>query len=400
MPIRVRPDGFYATPFERRPDVRELTELGRALFAERALSASGRMACATCHDPKHAYGPPNDHAVQFGGVSLREPGLRAVPSLRYLQTVPPFSEHFSDSDGDDGIDQGPAGGRGWDGSTSSAHDQATVPLLSRFEMANASPEAVVGRLRESANAVRFRQAFGEHVLDHPQLAWNGLLWALEVFQQSPADFQPYSSRYDAVLRHQATLSPAEQRGLALFNDPRKGNCAQCHPSGIRRGAFPLFTDHGLIALGVPRNPAIPANRDPSFHDLGACGPLRSDVTGKPELCGIFKTPSLRNAATRPVFFHNGVLRRLDEVVRFYAERDAYPQHYYRRDARGRVQARDDLPPAYRDNLNREPPFDGQRPGHPSLTAAEVDDIVAFIGTLTDADATGPDARASTTPPRH
>src|SRR5437016_10262793 len=55
---------FYASPFERRPNAAELTELGRALFSDATLSASGRMACVSCHDPAHAYGPPNDLPVQ------------------------------------------------------------------------------------------------------------------------------------------------------------------------------------------------------------------------------------------------------------------------------------------------------------------------------------------------
>src|SRR6202045_1688653 len=63
----------------------QLEVLGRRLFAEPSLSASGRMACATCHDPPHAFGPPNAFAVQLGGKDGREPGLRAVPSLKYLQ---------------------------------------------------------------------------------------------------------------------------------------------------------------------------------------------------------------------------------------------------------------------------------------------------------------------------
>ena len=66
-----------------------MTELGRQLFFDRSLSASGQMACATCHDPHFAYGPANDRPTQLGGPAMTSPGLRAVPSLRYLQAVPP-----------------------------------------------------------------------------------------------------------------------------------------------------------------------------------------------------------------------------------------------------------------------------------------------------------------------
>src|SRR5256885_8133692 len=64
---------FYASPFERRPNAAELTELGRALFSDATLSASGQMACVSCHDPAHAYGPPNDLPVQRGGPDLTRP---------------------------------------------------------------------------------------------------------------------------------------------------------------------------------------------------------------------------------------------------------------------------------------------------------------------------------------
>ena len=101
---------FYATRFAKRPTVPALTALGRALFFDPALSASGRLSCATCHDPTHAYGPANDLAVQLGGRYGSRAGVRAVPSLRYLQSVPRFDEHYHDSEGDNGVDQGPAGG--------------------------------------------------------------------------------------------------------------------------------------------------------------------------------------------------------------------------------------------------------------------------------------------------
>src|SRR5689334_19537019 len=74
------------------PSTAELASLGRKLFFDRSLSASHRMACASCHDPAHAYGPPNARAVQLGGKDMRTQGQRAVPSLRYLQNVPLFTE--------------------------------------------------------------------------------------------------------------------------------------------------------------------------------------------------------------------------------------------------------------------------------------------------------------------
>ncbi len=310
------------------------------------------------------------------------PGIRAVPTLTYHQTIPPFTEHFSETDGDDSIDQGPAGGWAWDGRASSAHEQAALPLLSSYEMANASPVAAIARLKQSPNAARFREAFGEHVLDDPPLAWNALLLALEVFQQSPQDFYPYTSKYDAYLRGQITLRKDEERGLALFNDPLKGNCAACHPSAIKRGAFPQFTDNGFIALGVPRNAAIAANRQRGYFDLGLCGPIRTDLKGRPEYCGLFKTPTLRNVALRHAFFHNGAFHTLEAAVRFYSERDVHPEKYYPRRKDGRVRKFDDLPSDYWTNINTDAPFtNGDKKA--ALSNAEIRDVVAFLLTLTD-----------------
>ena len=374
---------FYATPFERQPTVPELTATGRALFSDPALSASGRTACATCHDPAHAYGPPNARSVQMAGPDGRTPGTRAVPSLRYIQAIPPFTEHFFDSDGDDSTDQGPAGGYTWDGRARNLHEQAALPLLSELEMANRDPAQVVANVRRSPSSALLQRTFGAHVLDDTERGWRAILLSLEVFQQDPAQFYPYDSKYDAYLRGKATLSEQERKGLALFNDPAKGNCAACHPSTIREGRFPAFSDWGYIALGVPRNRTIAANADARYYDLGLCGPNRTDLTAEREYCGRFRTPTLRNSARRAVYFHNGSFTRLEDVVRFYAERDTRPARWYPRGRDGHVQAYDDLPRELRDNVNREPPF-GRAPGtKPALDEGEIRDVVAFLKTLDD-----------------
>ena len=374
---------FYGSRFEKRPAVGEMTRLGRELFFDRALSASGKTSCASCHDPMHAYGPPNALAVQVAGPDGRAAGLRAVPSLRYLQKVPPFTEHFFDSDGNDSVDQGPAGGHAWDGRARTLHEQAALPLLSPLEMANASPEAIVEKVRGAPYAARLREAFGSHVLDDPSLAFDAVLLSLEVFQQDPAEFYPYDSKYDAYLRRQADLSAQERRGLDLFNDPARGNCASCHPSAPRNGAFPAFSDWGFVALGVPRNRAIAANADPDYADLGLCGPMRTDLAKRAGYCGRFRAPSLRNAARRKVFFHNGVAPSLEAAVRFYAERDSSPAKWYPKRKDGTVERFDDLPPAYRGNVNREPPFGRNVGDKPALDRSEIRAIVAFLGTLND-----------------
>jgi cytochrome c peroxidase len=374
---------FYGTRFEKRPTSAAMATLGRALFFDKSLSASGNTACATCHDPAAFYGPPNALAVQRGGSDGRQAGLRSVPSLRYTQGIPPFTEHYFEDEGDDGIDQGPAGGRTWDGRSQSAHEQAQLPLFSPFEMANRNPADVIAKVKVSHYAAQFRQVFGDNVFKDTALAFKGILMSLETYQQSPADFYPYSSKYDAYLRHEATLTPQEARGLAAFNDVNKGNCARCHPSAMRRGAFPAFTDFGFAAVGAPRNLAIPANADPHYYDLGLCGPLRSDLQEKTQYCGMFRSPSLRNVATRRVFFHNGVFHQLGEVVRFYAQRDTQPQKWFPRGADGSIKKFDDLPAQFQGNVDVEPPFNRHPGDKPALDDQDINDVVAFLQTLTD-----------------
>ena len=375
---------FYTMMATRRPSVPAMTALGKALFFDPALSASGKQSCASCHSPTHAYGPPNDLSVQLGGTDMHKTGVRAAPSLRYIQNVPPFSEHFYENDGNDSEDQGPTGGYTWDGRVSSTHDQARIPLLSAHEMANGTPDAVVAKLRNGRHAQTFRQVFGDDILDNEDTAFRAALMALEVFQQTPSEFYPYDSKYDAFLRKQVKLSPQEMRGLQVFADPAKGNCASCHVSAIKQdGAFPAFTDFGHIAVGVPRNRTLAANADPAFFDLGLCGPDRTDLKDRADYCGRFRTPSLRNVALRKTFFHNGAIHSLEDAVRFYAQRDTQPQKWYPRKADGTVDKFDDLPAQYRANVNMEPPFGGKPGDKPVLSEADVRDIVAFLKTLTD-----------------
>ncbi len=103
----------------------------------------------------------------------------------------------------------------------------------------------------------------------PLRAYAAALLAIERFELEDASFHPYSSKYDDFLEGRAVLSKQELRGLGLFNDPRRGNCASCHldAKGMD-GSHPLFTDYQFEALGVPRNPQLTANAAPEFFDEG------------------------------------------------------------------------------------------------------------------------------------
>ncbi|NKF23083.1 cytochrome-c peroxidase [Solimonas marina] len=379
------PDARSAT----HPDRAALAALGRTLFFDPALSASGRLACATCHDPAHAYAPADGRVLERGGPGLEQSGLRAVPSLRYdLARVPHWAQEYQSSAVERMTDRDnqPVGGYTWDGRYDSLAAQAAFPLLAPNEMANHDAATVAAAIRRAPYASRFTALFGTGALDDATQTLAAAGRALARFELDDPSFHPYSSRFDAFLDGKATLNDAEQRGYALFVDPNKGNCASCHiATPGADGSHPLFTDFSFHVLGVPRNARIAANVDAHYYDLGLCGPIRSDQTQRRDYCGMFRTPSLRNVATRAAFFHNGAIRSLRDAVAFYATRDSDPGRWYP-EHDGKVERYDDLPVALRDNVDIvNVPFAGQRRHGATLNDAEVDDIVAFLKTLSDAD---------------
>jgi cytochrome c peroxidase len=284
-------------------------------------------------------------------------------------------------------------------------------LLAANEMANASAADVVAKLQAAPYADLFRQAFGAGAFADTDTAFLSARKALQQYQLEDRDFHPYSSKFDLYAGNKigGALTPAEARGLAVFTNANSGNCAACHYQGAGlNGSSALFTDFSYEGISVPRNPAIPANADPSAFDLGICGPLRSDhaaVAGD-TFCGLFKTPTLRNVATRKTFFHNGVMHSLEQVIRFYNTRDTMPELWYptvggtakatpdpgfpsyglvtTQYVGGTVQKYNDLPPVFLPNLDPQLPLDG-RPAHssPPMTEQSIADLLCFLNTLTD-----------------
>lgn len=349
-------------------------ELGRLAFHDPILSASGKQSCASCHAESAGHAAPNALAVQPGGADLSASGLRASQSLRYLASNVPF--HF-DAEGK------ALGGFFWDGRAESFAAQAAGPLLGPLEMANPDRASVVEKIAKASWAGAFKALYGADILRDTDRAFERLTAALQRFQLEDAQFNAYSSKYDAVLRGQATLNEQEARGLALFNDEHKGNCAACHPSDKNAdGSHPLFTDFSYDNLGVPRNPEIAANANAEYFDLGLCN--RPELRSRDELCGAFRVPSLRNVALRQVYFHNGRFRTLKEAMVFYVERDTHPHKWYPKNADGTVRKFDDLPERFHANVNSsEGPYDRKAGEAPALDAREIDDIIAFLNTLTD-----------------
>lgn len=375
-----------------QPEMSPQALLGEQIFKDKSLSASGVQSCATCHQSDRGHAAPNALAAQPGGVNLELQGRRASPSIRYLRYNSAF--HFA-SDGT------PTGGFFWDGRAASLAQQAGGPFINAIEMANADKAAVIAKLAKASYAENFKGVFGANIFNDVDTAYQAVTLALQAYQIEDTEFAPFSSKYDAFLRGQTQLSDQELRGLALFNNPVKGNCAACHPSGKGEdGGMPLFTDFSFDNLGVPRNWELQLNADPNYHDLGLCA---SEATaGLPQtqrntLCGAFKVPSLRNVAARGSLFHNGRFHTLKEALTFYVQRDIHPEKFYLKAdgsvdqlADGTVNKFNDLPARYHGNVNTtEGPYNRKPGDAPALSDAEIDDLIAFLKTLTDADVSLP-----------
>ncbi len=139
------PAASWYNPVVRQKPLSLAAQVGQKLFFDHNMSGSRKMACATCHDPKFAYGPPNDLAAQLGGAAMTERGVRAVPSLRYKDKTPLYSDLL---DNPDAISvPGPGSGFDWDGRAADHGEQARGPLLDPVEMANAGTGEVVAKVK-------------------------------------------------------------------------------------------------------------------------------------------------------------------------------------------------------------------------------------------------------------
>ena len=359
--------------------------LGQQIFTDANLSEPRGTACAACHQANMGFagnhGGRNGVAIGSTPASI---GSRNAMTNSYLGLIPaPFSFVTTN-----GVTEA-VGGLFWDGRADSAELQALGPLLNPLEMNNPNRKSVVDKIAQSRYAAQFRRAFGADIFANTDAAFTSIGVAIAAFER--ARLQPFSSKYDAMVRGELSLSVPEARGMALFMDPAKGNCAGCHlmNPGSGKPADSMFTEFTYYATGVPRNTAIPMNADPAFYDLGLCGPARTPPvlpqavldTGVTidNFCGMFRMPTLRNVAERPAFMHNGFFNNLHEVVRFYATRNSDPVRWY-----GGAGTPNDLPAKYLANIESvKAPFDRLASQGSALTEREIDDIVTFMRTLSD-----------------
>lgn len=291
-------------------------QLGGLVFADTELSQPAGQSCADCHTARVAFrDPESSHTTSMGAVAGRF-GVRNAQTAMYARYVPPLHG------GDHG--QPWVGGLFWDGRAQTLEDQAGRPLLNPLEMNNPDKASVVAAVRRAGYAPAFRELFGAGALDDVDAAFGHVTEVLAAFERTAA-FAPFSSRYDRYLAGELALTGPEQRGLAIFEDPARGNCAGCHPSRPGPdGTPPLFTDFRYANLGVPKYmnnkfyvqpPALNPDGDRYIdHGLAA-------TVGDPAQDGKFRVPTLRNIAVTPPYGHNGYFENLPYLIDFLNTRD-------------------------------------------------------------------------------
>jgi cytochrome c peroxidase len=364
-------------PRQGPPDDPVLVALGKKIFFDERLSEPAGTSCASCHDPARAFS--GRHGSRLGVPLGSRPGhyaRRTAPSVLYMRYVPKF-HYFED---DEAPAPEPRGGFFWDGRADSVAELVRQPLFNPEEMNAGTPRLLTGKIARGPYAQEFRAALGP--MSNQDAVLHGVGVAIEAYLRSD-EMTPANSKYDAYVRGQATLTEQERRGLEIFKDRRRGACAGCHRMAetSTNPEESMFTDYGYDAIALPRNRELPGTKDPAAFDLGLCE--RKDPkspSGDEKYCSTFRTPSLRNVAVRESFGHNGVYKSLREMVTFYARRAVAPGRIYPAGTKF-----DDVPPKYVGNVNIYAPVYNRKEGAPQpISDDEIDAVVAFLQTLTDA----------------
>ena len=373
-----------------------IEQLGRQLFFDKTLSDPQGQSCATCHDP--ATGWTGESSVVNAGESVyrgarqERSGNRKPPSAAYATRSPVFQYDRKEDDF--------VGGSFWDGRATGwllgnpAAEQAQGPFVNPVEHNLRDEQTVVQKVCSSDYASLFRQTYGETICQNTINAYNAIGQALAAFENS-REVNAFTSKYDYYLNNpkKYPLTKQELRGLRLFVDKKKGNCAACHPSGPdSHGGPPLFTDFTYDNLGFPRNPENPWYKMPkefnpdgvNWVDTGLSGFLRTVpryAQHAENNLGKHKVPTLRNVDKRPypdfvkAYGHNGYFKSLEEVVHFYNVRDLLPHCAKQHHAKPGINCWPE--PEVAENINTE------ELGNLRLTEEEEIAIVAFLKTLSD-----------------
>lgn len=348
------------TSTQQSTDLTASQKLGKELFFDARLSSPAGQSCASCHSPKHGFSHPIQNLATAEGATKGLFGNRNVPSIAYIGFTPKFHKEIEDGD------TLYVGGFFLDGRESTLAEQATKPLLNPIEMGIADEATLVRKIKDSGYEEAFNTLYGDDSLNDTKTAIQFISRVIANYQGSH-ELSPFNSKYDAYLAGKAQLTKQELQGLKLFEAEDKGNCAACHPSKLDKasGFPPLFTDYTYDNLGVAFNPENPfLKNSEKYNALGMQYRDKGlgESTNDKNQDGKFKVPTLRNIALTAPYMHNGVLKTLEDVVSFYNTRDTDSKW-------GDAEVAE--------NVNTD------ELGDLKLSDNEVDDIVAFLKTLTD-----------------
>ncbi|MCG7873875.1 MAG: c-type cytochrome [Candidatus Thiodiazotropha lotti] len=353
--------------------------LGEALFSDVNLSGNRTQACSTCHNPGRAFVDDRlDAFGEIGAVSMGDDGIslgdRNTPSTAYAAFSPDFFEGTRDRlNSDAGQYQGFMGGQFLDGRETDLKGQAGGPPLNPIEMNMPDKASVVARIQENEDYVEaFESLYSETVFDDVDAAYEAMTESIAKFEKTEG-FASFDSDYDRHINGEYDEYILTKAGLgkALFFSQEFTNCATCHQLQPNSHPQETFSSYEYHNIGVPENTTVRAvnNTAEGFVDHGLLdNPATTDVSHQ----GKFKVPTLRNVAVTEPYMHNGVFRDLKTVILFYdqfnnEDRSLNPET-------GAAWTEAEVP----ETINHS------ELAAPALTDEEVEALVCFLRSLTDA----------------
>jgi len=334
-------------------------EFGAQLFFESRLSTTGTISCASCHVPESGWSDGRAVAI---GLQETERNTKSIVNAR-------FNRWF-----------------GWSGASDSLWAASLRPLLDAREMGGAERHVAALVRTQPDLLCRYRLVYGKLPPADDEVLFADIGKALAAFQESLVSGRtPFDDFRDALVRgdHRAAARYpiAAQRGLRLFIGAAK--CNVCHlgpqftngefdktgiPVGTTGGRFDWGRYDGIKTVLASRfNRLTPHNDDRSGADTIST----QHVVLNLEAYGAFKVPGLRNVALTAPYMHNGSLASLRDVIVHYSGIDAAKMHL----AVPQPHAEPGEPVAQRAAESILRPL--------NLSPAQIDDIVAFLETLTE-----------------
>lgn len=264
---------------ENNPTTDEKVELGKILYFDPRLSATGTVSCNSCHNVMLS--GDDNRATSFGIKGLL--GGRNAPTVwnATFQSV-----------------------QFWDGRAKDLEEQAAGPITNPIEMGMESHDLAVDNLKKiSGYAELFAKAFGDDMITIDRVT--KAIAAYERTLITP------NSAYDLYKKGDKTaLNEQQMRGMQAFQNT---GCTACH-SGLNFSGPQLPIGTGFYQ----KFPTIPASKYEAMYDLTAdLG--RYDVTGKESDKNMFRVPTLRNIAITAPYFHNGKVATLEEAIKVMAK---------------------------------------------------------------------------------